>query len=136
MKPTPEQLRTIVDTVRQYGLLALAASNAGMSPGALRRLLQTDADLAAEIDDAMDLFRDALSLEILDRAVRGKSDTMLKLAAESFNPAVFKQAAIDPRTKNKPTGLVLRTFDADGEEVVAEKQQPIVPLRIDMERGL
>lgn len=129
MKPSDDQIRTVVDTVRQYGTLALAANNAGMSPGALARLLDTDADLKAEVDDAMALFKDALRMVVLQRAAT--SDSMLKLAVEGFIPEQFKAAPVDTKARGKPTGLTLRRFDEEGNEV-----KPTPALQIGMETGL
>lgn len=133
MKPTAEQIRIVCDTVRQYGTLALAAENAGLAPGALTRLLETDADLAAEVNDAMAIFKDALRMMVLQRSTR--SDAMLKLAVEGFIPEQFKAAPVDPKAKGKPTGLTLRQFDDDGNEV-GTAPAPAEPLKIQMEQGL
>ena len=132
-KVSDEQVRIIADTVRQYGTLALAAHNAGISPGRLTALLEEDADLAAEINDAMALFKDVIRMQILQRS--NSSDAMLKLAAEGFIPEQFKAAPVDLKTKGKPTGLTLRQFNEQGHEVGKEPPPP-KPLGLGLETGL
>lgn len=121
MRLTPEQTRVICDTVRQYGTLALAAQNAGIAPSFLRRCMRESEDLRIEIEDSMEIFKDVLRMQVLQRSV--KSDAMLKLAAEGFVPETFNAGKDDKTNRNKPTGLLLRQFGDNGEESVAEKQQ-------------
>ena len=134
MRPSDIQIRMIVDTVKQYGTLALAAENAGMAPGALTRLLETDEDLASEVNDALAIFKDVLRMQVLQRSMR--SDAMLKLAVEGFIPEQFKAAPVDSKAKGKPSGLTLRQFDDEGNDKPVEKPTPAAPLHIGMEQGL
>ena len=146
-----EQVRTIIDTISKYGTVALAARNAGIAPGRLRWLIDNDPDLNGEVADALDIFKDAIRLQVLERATVGRSDAMLKLAAESFAPEVFKPAPVDPKLKSRPSGLVLRVFDDQGNEAegtVGQKtsdppppeppkpQAPREPLRLEVYVGL
>lgn len=127
MRLTPEQVRVVCETVRQYGTLALAAQNAGIAPSFLRRCMNEDEDLRIEIEDSLDIFKDVLRMEVLKRSV--KSDAMLKLAAEGFVPETFNAGKDEKNKRNKPTGLLLRQFNDAGEEVgVAGKQQSGAPV--------
>jgi hypothetical protein len=136
---TPTQIRMVVDQVRQYGTLSMAAVSAGLTPSQLKRELERDADFKEEVDDALSIFQDAIRLTVLERATTGRSDMMLKLAAESFVPDTFKPQA--DSKKIKVTGLRLRTFNEAGEEVGApdtpvEKPTPSEPLQIELRHGL
>lgn len=141
-----EQIRTIIDTITMYGTVALAARNAGVSPGRLRWLIENDSALGAEVEDALAVFKDAIRLEVLNRATVGKSDAMLKLAAESFAPETFKPAPVDPKARSRPSGLVLRSFDDEGNDVKdndvkgnvppPEPEKPKAPLQISVYMGL
>lgn len=135
------QRKIVVDTVQRYGTLSLAASNAGLTPTGLRQLMNSAPELRTEIEDAMDIFKDALRLTILERATTGKSDAMLKLAAEGFIPETFKSTPADARAKNKPSGLTLRQFDDEGKEIGKPADStpapaPTEPLSIALDTGL
>lgn len=121
---THEQFATVIEVITQYGTVALAAKQAGIAPGRLRFLIDNEPDLNAAVSDALELFRDAIRLQVLERATVGKSDAMLKLAAESFVPETFKPAPVDPKTRSRPSGLVLRSFDDEGNDRAAPVEAP------------
>ena len=129
---TRQQIDVILQTVKAYGTLSLAAANAGVAPSHLKRLLERDGDLKAEVDDALELFQDAIRLTVLERATEGKSDAMLKLAAEAFVPQTFKTTVYDAK-KDKPTRLTLRTFDDEGQPT---DPAPATPLKLTLHEGL
>lgn len=97
----------------------MAAHNAGMTPTLLRVLIQKDEMLAEEVSDALELFKDAIRLTVLERATTGRSDAMLKLAAEAFVPESFKAVPQSAQLKARPTVLTVRSFE-EAEEATAD----------------
>ncbi len=126
---TPEAKRLLVDAVRQWGRLSLAARAIAVEPAMVAAMLRRDPDLNAEIQAAIEEHKDLLYGETVQRATRGKSDALLGKLLEAQMPALF-----DPKARNahiaargKPTGVRLRQFSAaeDGTvEDVTDKETP------------
>lgn len=131
MKLSPTEIQIVRDTLRTWGVLSMAADAIGRRLGDLKAAIARDPDLQAEVDEALETHRDALYAKAVQRGAMGNSDAMLGRLLEAQLPKMF-----DPKARNaeaaargKPTGLRLRTFEADesGEVVDATPKEPAPP---------
>lgn len=124
----PEVIRGIVDYVREFGVLNLAAQAYGVSPGELKREMRADPDLADEIEEAMSVHGDALYVHALQRATAGKSDTIMAKLLDARVPGFAKDTREAEAKRNaRPTAVLLRQFKADGDDVQDVEAKPVEP---------
>ena len=116
MPLSPQQIRIVINQIELYGTVALAAKHAGIAPSYLAREMRNNEDLRLEIQDAMELFKDGVRMMVMDAAAKG-SPVAMKLAAEGFVPETFNTSKEDNGRSKKPTGLTLRQFDDDGNDI-------------------
>jgi hypothetical protein len=130
-----EQYAILRSTLREKGSLPMAAHLMGLSLTRLRAMAAKDEDLKIEIEDALE-FHGALIYDCaLERATNGKSDAMLGKILEAKVTGFSKESREPLSQRNKPTGLRLRTFDADGEESGVQDVAP-KPLQLELRPGL
>ena len=131
MRLDPTSMQIVRDTLRTWGVLSMAADALGCRLGDLKAAIARDPDLQAEVDEALEAHADALYAKAVQRGAMGGSDAMLGRLLEARRPKEF-----DPKARNaeaaargKPTGLRLRTFEADenGEVVDATPKEPTPP---------
>ncbi len=119
----------------------MAAEMAGISFTRLKAVMANDEDFASEIEDAMAYFADLLKMTALDRATNGKSDTLLVKMLEANVEGYSKETRATTNDKRKPSGLRLRMFDNEGNEIEDAKpaSKPADskgPLLLEMYQGL
>lgn len=128
---TPEQYAVMRSTLREKGSMAMAAHMMGISLSRLKAMATKDEDLKIEIDDALE-YHGALIYDVaLERATHGKSDMMLGKILEAKVTGFSKESREPLSQRNKPTGLRLRTFNAEGEEDGVQDVKP-KPLELGM----
>lgn len=138
MRLTPTDMQIVRDTVRQWGVLSMAAAALGCRTGDLKAAIARDPDLEAEVAEALEDHKEALYAKAVQRGAFGSSDAILGRLLEAQMPKMFDQKArnADAAAKGKPTGLRLRTFEETNGEVVdvtakpQEPKDPPEPLRI------
>ena len=130
---SPEQYALLRSVLREKGNLAMAAEMMGLSLTRLRAMATKDEDLKIEIEDALEYHGALIYSTALERATAGKSDVLLGKILEAKVNGFSKES----RERNKPTGLRLRTFDAEGEENGVEDVAPkTAPLQLELRQGL
>lgn len=131
MRLTAQDMQTIRDTLRTWGVLSMASAALGCRLGDLKAAIARDPDLQAEVNEALEEHNEALYAKAVQRGAMGGSDALLGRLLEAKMPKLF-----DPKARNaeaaargKPTGLRLRTFEADenGDVVDATPKEPTPP---------
>ena len=134
---SPEQYAVLRSVLREKGNLAMAAEMMGLSLTRLRAMATKDEDLKIEIEDALEYHGALIYSTALERATAGKSDVLLGKILEAKVTGFSKESREPASQRNKPTGLRLRTFDADGEENGVEDVAPKTqPLQLELRPGL
>lgn len=130
------QRQAILQSLKEYGELPIAANAAGVTTGYLRRALKADPDFNEEVEHAVSMQTSAVIMVAQRRAVEGvpmrnsedkivgyhvkPSDlllaTLLQAKAEGFSPESRKLKA----PSSRPERLRLRQFDDDGKDKPAE----------------
>ena len=134
---SPEQYALLRSTLREKGSLPMAAEMMGISLTRLRAMATKDEDLKIEIEDALEFHGALIYDTALQRATAGKSDVLLGKILEAKVNGFSKESREPLSQRNKPTGLRLRTFDADGEESGVQDVAPKPkPLQLELRPGL
>jgi hypothetical protein len=120
---TPAQIEIIRRDLRDYGVFSLAARNAGVTIGEIKALMARDEDFNAEVSESLQAHADYIYMTALERAVNG-SDMLMSKILEAKVDGFSRESRVPASVKNKPTGLVLRTFDAEGKEIGVEDDTP------------
>lgn len=118
MSLSPIQMQIIRESMQEYGELPLAAHQAGITVSVLRRELERDPALADEIDHYMALRGSALV--VLAQQKAASSDTILKTLLEAKVPGFARETRERSKDSAKPTTLVLREFDDDGNDGITD----------------
>lgn len=134
MQLSPYQRDAIRESLRLYGELPLAAHQAGITVGMLRRHLNADEAFAEEVEHQISIHGSAMVVLAQQRASAG-DNTMLKTLLEAKVPGYSRESrqATTAKPQTQPVTLVLRDFDDDGTDVsdvsdVPYKALPLAPL--------
>lgn len=134
---SPIQINIILDSLKQYGEMPLAAAAAGITLRMLHKEMNEDEDLAENVEHARGVFGSTMVLLAQQRAAAG-SDTMLKTLLEARVPDFSRESRQAAPKNAKPVSISIRRFDLDedGEVEDAEAKEPTEPLQLELRRGL
>ena len=113
------QREAVLDSLREYGELPMAAHAAATTTGYLRRCIASDPELAEEVEHALGLFSSGLVMmaqTMIKKQSQGSVQllqTLLAAKVEGFSPESRKSKV---ETQGRPTGLTLRQFDDEGND--------------------
>lgn len=126
-------MQILREQVAHWGTLTAAANAMGWLPRDLKAAVARDADLAAEVEEALEEHKDALYMRAVQRGAHGQSDALLVKLLEAKLPEQFDPKARNTiaTAKNKPTGVTLRRFEetADGKVVDVEDATIVEPAK-------
>lgn len=121
---SPFQREAVLDSLREFGELSMAAHAAATTTGYLRRCIASDPELAEDVEHALGLFGAGLVLTA-QHMIRERSQgsvqllqTLLSAKVEGFSPESRKAKT---EARGRPTGLTLRQFDDDGNDTTAQE---------------
>lgn len=142
-KFTPAVRDRYLSVLARFGLKGVAARVCNVSPGAINEYAKTDPMFMEELDEAMDLYRDSISIEVQRRAVEGYlepviggkdrnivvtyvrkySDRLLELHAKRYIPEYRDKISVDATIQ---TGVLAVTGSSLTEEEYQKKYERVV----------
>ena len=119
---SPFQREAVLNSLREYGEMPMAAHAAAVTTGYLRRCISSDPEFADEVEHALGLFSSGLVL-LAHSMIKDRSQgsvqllqTLLTAKVEGFSPESRKQKT---EATGRPTGLTLRQFDDEGNDTTS-----------------